>query len=66
MSSLNYEEQAIIKMYSFETKAELIEQLNKSLEEITDNDMKQVVENIIHKINEIPLEELKKAINIFE
>lgn len=66
MSFLNYEEQAIVKMYSFETKEELIEELNKSLEEITDNDMKKIVENLLHKINEIPLEELKKSINIFE
>lgn len=66
MSFLNYEEQAIVKMYSFETKEELIEHLNKSLEEITDYDMKKIVENLLHKINEIPLEELKKSINIFE
>ena len=63
---LNYEEQAIIKMYHFETKDELIEKLKNSLNEIEEEDTKEIVENLIPKIETISLEDLKNVENIFE
>lgn len=66
MIFLSYEEQAIIKMYHFESKEELVEKLKKSLNEIDESDMKEIVENLIPKIDTFSLEELKNVENIFE
>ena len=66
MVFLTYEEQAIIKMYHFETKEELIEKLKTSLEEIEEKEMSTIVENLIPKIETISLEDLKNVENIFE
>ena len=63
---LNYEEQAIIKMYHFETKEELIEKLKNSLNEIEEEDTKEMVTNLIPKIKNYSLEDLKNVENIFE
>jgi len=66
MQNLTYEEQAIIKMYDFNTKDELVEKLNIALEEIEEQEMKELVKNLIFKIAEKPLEEIREAKNIFE
>lgn len=66
MVFLNFEEQAIIKMYNFETKEELIEKLQKALEKIEDLDTKEMVTNLIPKIKNYSLEDLKNIDNIFE
>ena len=66
MQNLTYEEQSIIKMYDFETKEELVEKLNIALEEIEEQEMKELVKNLIFKIAEKPLEEIREAKNIFE
>lgn len=66
MIILTYEEQAIIKMYHFETKEELIEKLKTSLEEIEEKEMSTIVENLMPKIETISLEDLKNVENIFE
>ena len=66
MVFLNYEEQAIIKMYHFETKEELIEKLKNSLNEIEEEDTKEMVTNLIPKIKNYSLEDLKNVENIFE
>lgn len=66
MVFLNYEEQAIIKMYHFESKEELIEKLEKALKEIEDTDTKEIVTNLIPKIKNYSLEDLKNVDNIFE
>ena len=66
MVFFNYEEQAIIKMYNFEFKEELIEKLEKALEEIEDIDTKEMVTNLIPKIKSFSLEDLKNIDNIFE
>ena len=63
---LNYEEQAIIKMYHFETKEELIEKMKESLNEIEEIETKEIVENLISKIETNSLEDLKNVENIFE
>lgn len=63
---LNYEEQAIIKMYHFESKEELIEKLKNSLNEIEEEDTKETVTNLIPKIKNYSLEDLKNVENIFE
>lgn len=66
MVFLSYEEQAIIKMYHFKSKEELLEKLKKSLNEIEDNDTKEIVKNLIHKIDNYTIEELNNIDNIFE
>lgn len=66
MVFLNYEEQAIIKMYHFESKEELIEKLEKALDTIEDTDTKEIVTNLIPKIKNYSLEDLKNVDNIFE
>lgn len=66
MTFLSYEEQAIIKMYHFESKEELVEKLKESLKEIEEEEMKEIVENLIPKIDTFSLEELKNVDNIFE
>ena len=66
MVFLNYEEQAIIKMYHFESKEELIEKLENALKEIEDTDTKEIVTNLIPKIKNYSLEDLKNVDNIFE
>ena len=66
MIFLSYEEQAIIKMYQFESKEELTEKLKKSLDEIIEPEMKEIVENLIPKIETFSLEDLKNVENIFE
>lgn len=66
MVFLNYEEQAIIKMYNFETKQELIEKLEMALDKIEDIDTKEMVTNLIPKIKNYSLEDLKNIDNIFE
>ena len=66
MQNLTYEEQAIINMYEFETKEELVEKLDKSLEEIDEQEMKEFVEKLKSKIEKCSLNELKKAEDIFE
>ena len=66
MVFLNYEEQAIIKMNDFESKEELVEKLEKALEEIEDVDTKEMVTNLIPKIKNFSLEDLKNIDNIFE
>ena len=66
MVFLNYEEQAIIKMYNFESKDELTQKLEKALEEIDDVDTKEMVTNLIPKIKNYSLEDLKNVDNIFE
>ena len=66
MQNLTYEEQAIINMYEFETKEELVEKLDKSLEEIDEQEMKEFVEKLKIKIEKCSLNELKKAEDIFE
>lgn len=70
MTFLSYEEQAIIKMYHFESKEELVEKLKESLKEslkeIEEEEMKEIVENLIPKIDTFSLEELKDVDNIFE
>ena len=66
MVFLNYEEQAIIKMYNFNSKEELVEKLEKALEEIEDVDTKEMVTNLIPKIKDFSLEDLKNIDNIFE
>ena len=66
MIILTYEEQAIIKMYHFETKEELIEKLKTSLEEIEEKEMSTIVQNLIPKIETISLEDLKNVENIFK
>ena len=66
MVFLNFEEQAIIKMYNFETKEELTQKLEKALEEMEDQDTKEMVTNLITKIKDYSLEDLKNIDNIFE
>ena len=66
MQNLTYEEQAIINMYDFETKEELVEKLDKALEEIEEQEMKEFVEKLKSKITKCSLDELKKAENFFE
>ena len=66
MTFLSYEEQAIIKMYHFESKEELVGKLKESLKEIEEDDMKEIVENLIPKIDTFSLEDLKNVDNIFE
>ena len=66
MVFLNYEEQAIIKLYNFESKEELIQKLQKALEGIEDIDTKEMVTNLIPKIKNFSLEDLKNIDNIFE
>ena len=66
MVFLNYEEQAIIKMYNFETKQELTQKLEKALDKIEDVDTKEMVTNLIPKIKDFSLEDLKNIDNIFE
>jgi len=66
MIFLSYEEQAIIKMYNFDSKEELVEQLQKSLLEIEEPEMKEIVEELIPKIKKVSLEDLKNVENIFE
>ena len=66
MEFLNYEEQAIIKMYNFKTKEELKEKLERSLKEIEDDFSKDIIKKLIVKIEAFSLEELKDVDNIFE
>ena len=66
MVFLNFEEQAIIKMYNFESKEELIKKLEKALDKIEDEDTKEMVTNLIPKIKNYSLEDLKNIDNIFE
>lgn len=66
MLFLNYEEQAIIKMYHFKTKEELKEKLRESLSEIIEEDLKEIVKNLISKIDNFSLDDLKNINNIFE
>lgn len=66
MIFLSYEEQAIIKMYNFETKQELTQKLEKALDKIEDVDTKEMVTNLIPKIKDFSLEDLKNIDNIFE
>ena len=61
MVFLNYEEQAIIKMYNFESKEELIQKLEKALKEIEDVDTKEMITNLIPKIKTFSLEDLKSV-----
>lgn len=66
MEFLNYEEQAIIKMYNFKTKEELKQKLARSLEETEDEFSKDIIKKLIPKIEAFSLEELKDIDNIFE
>ena len=66
MEFLNYEEQAIIKMYNFKTKEELKEKLERSLKETEDDFSKDIIKKLIVKIEAFSLEELKDVDNIFE
>lgn len=66
MEFLNYEEQAIIKMYNFKTKEELKQKLARSLEETEDEFSKDIIKKLIPKIEAFSLEELKDVDNIFE
>ncbi len=66
MTFLSYEEQAIIKIYHFESKEELIGKLEASLKEIEEEEMKEIVENLIPKIDTFSLDDLKNVDNIFE
>lgn len=66
MEFLNYEEQAIIKMYSFESKEELKLKLENSLENIEDEDLKETTNKLISKIESFTLEDLRNIDNIFE
>ena len=66
MVFLNFEEQAIIKMYNFETKQELTQKLEMALDKIEDIDTKEMVTNLIPKIKNYSLEDLKNIGNIFE
>ena len=63
---LNYDEQAIIKMYTFKSKGELKEKLNNSLKIIEDEDMKTIIKNLIRKIDNVSLEILSNVNNIYE
>lgn len=66
MTFLSYEEQAIIKMYHFESKEELVGKLKESLKEIEEEEMKEIVKNLIPKIDTFSLDDLKNVDNIFE
>lgn len=66
MTNLTQEEKAIITMYDFQTKEELIKMLEESLLEITENDMQEIIKILINKIENYTAEELKKVENIFE
>ena len=66
MQNLTYEEQAIINMYQFKTKEDLIEKLDISLEEMDEQEMKDIVEKLKSKIEKCSLDELKTAENFFE
>ena len=66
MEFLNYEEQAIIKMYNFKTKEELKEKLKRSLKETEDDFSKDIIKKLIVKIEAFSLEEVKDVDNIFE
>ena len=63
---LDYEEQAIIKMYQFSSKRELFEKLNKSKEFLEDKTMLNKIEVLIGKLDKISLEDLLKCENIYE
>ena len=66
MLFLNYEEQAIIKMYNFSSKEELKGKLKTALTCIEEEETKIIVENLISKIDNYTMEELTNIENIFE
>ena len=56
----------IISDEYYQFKEDLVEKLDKSLEEIDEQEMKEFVEKLKSKIEKCSLDELKKAENFFE
>lgn len=63
---LNYEEQAIIKMYEFNSKKDLKGKLEQALLLTEDLMTKETIQGIINKLPSISFEELINSINIFD
>lgn len=66
MMMLSYEEQSILKMFGFKTKEELKKKLNKSLKNVEDEDVKEIVKGLLGKIDCFTVEELKDLDSLFE
>ena len=66
MMMLSYEEKSILKRFGFETKEELKNKLNKNLESLEDEDVKETIKGLLSKIDSFSVEELKDIDNIFE
>lgn len=66
MMMLSYEEQSILKRFGFETKEELKKKLNKNLESLEDEYVKETIRGLLGKIDSFSVEELKDIDNIFE